>query len=313
MNKLNIAFFTESGTKRGMGHLVRCYTIATEFKSRGCNVEFFLDSDMKYTEKFNDISYFKWDNFKLKNKYDIIFIDSYEANIDIYNTVSKFCKVPVYIDDFKRLDYPKGTIINFAPNANEVLYKQKEEKYNYLLGLIYIPIRNEFIDIKIDKKEQLFIMLGGNDIANLSLELATILKDLPIKKVIVSNNEKTIENLKKYNNIEVLYKPSDSKLIKAMASSSIAISTASMSVYELAYLKIPTIIIAVAKNQEDGVLQFIKYDIASESISIKKDSWKDELMNKVKYLLTNKNHPTNNTIDGIGTKRIVNNIFELIK
>ena len=313
MNNLHIAFFTEAGSSRGMGHLVRCQTISERFKTLDIETTFFLDSDVNFDYKFNNINYFKWEEFELKNDYDIIFIDSYEANISIYNKIFRACKLAVYIDDYKRLDYPKGVILNFAPDAKEEFFKDKDGKYKYLLGLKYIPIRDDFLRLQIDKKEQVFIMLGGSDTAKLSLELATILKDITIAKIIVSNNKEIIDSLKQYKNVEVLYKPLDTELIKAMASSIMAISTASMSVYELAYLKIPTIVIAVAKNQEVGMPQLVKFNLAYDFVLIQKNSWKDDMKNKVDSLLSLQTYKVNNQIDGNGASNIVNEVLEMIK
>ena len=148
-----------------MGHLVRCYTISKKLDSLGIKISFFLDSDIDFGDKFSDIIYSKWTDFKLTNNYDVIFIDSYEASLNIYKEISNSCKVAVYVDDYSRLKYPKGVILNFAPDAKEKFFKQKEKKYKYLLGLKYIPIRDEFLTVKRDKKEQIFIMLGGMDIA----------------------------------------------------------------------------------------------------------------------------------------------------
>lgn len=314
LKTLNIAFFTEAGSTRGMGHLVRCHTISKKFKILGFKVSFFLDSDIDFDHKFNDINYFKWKDFSLiENSYDIIFIDSYEADISIYNKVFKACRLAVYVDDYKRLDYPKGVILNFASDAKEIFFNQKDEKYEYLLGLKYIPIRDDFLKLKINKKEQLFIMLGGSDVANLSLELATILKDITIPKIIVSNTKEIADSLKKYNNVKVLYKPLDIELIEAMASSTMAITTASMSVYELAYLKIPTIVIAVAKNQEVGMPQLIRSNLASDFVLIQENNWKNDMKNKVDTLLGMDNSKINNQIDGNGTGNIVDGVLELIK
>ncbi len=312
MKNIHIAFFTEAGTSRGMGHFIRSYTISEKFKSLGVKVSFFLDSDICFDDKFKDITYFKWKDFKLNSSYDIIFIDSYEADIDIYNTISNSCKVAVYIDDFKRFDYPKGVILNFAPDAKDIFYKLRDKKHTYLLGLKYIPIRDEFLNLKIEKKEQIFMMLGGNDVANLSLKLVDTLKNIMTQKIIVSNSKSVANSLKEYKNTRVLYKPSDTELVQAMASSSMAVSTASMSVYELAYLKIPTIIIAVAKNQEIGVSQFIKHDLACDFVSIKNNAWQDDINNKVKYLLNKKSYNSNSIIDGNGTKNIAYEILRLV-
>ena len=312
MHNIQVAFFTESGASRGMGHLIRSYTICEKFKSLNIKTTFFLDSDINYDDKFTDINYFQWDSFQLMQEYDIIFIDSYEADIKIYESIVKKCKVAVYIDDFSRLKYPKGVILNFAPDAREVFFKEEMEKYTYLLGLKYIPIRNDFLKIKKIKKEQIFIMLGGNDVANLSEELVKILNNIQIKKIVVSNNKLVSEKLRKYNNVEVLYQPSDSLLIQTMANSKMAISTASMTVYELAYLKIPTIIIAVAKNQEIGVAQFLKYNLVYDFVSIKNTNWHNNLINKIRYVLS-QNKNIANQIDGNGIKNIANKVMELVK
>lgn len=309
MNNLQVSFYTEAGSKRGMGHLIRCYTIYQKFKDMGIKSAFFLDSDVDYRYKFNDIEYFKWEEFTFDNKVNILFIDSYKADIELYNKISKCVKVPVYIDDYGRLDYPRGLIINFAPEARK-FFKSRKDNYHYLLGLDFIPLRKEFLDTNIKKENQLFIMLGGSDIANLSLEMIDILKNVDIKKIIVSNNELIKKKLSNYKNVEVLYKPNDIELIKKMLISKFAISTASMTIYELAYCQIPTIILAVDKNQELGAKQLIKYNLAVSFIDIKSITWKNNMLIKVNELIKS-NLPSNNIVDGRGTQRIVDKIIKL--
>jgi len=311
MRDIHAAFFTEAGRSRGMGHLIRSFAISRELQSLGVKISFFLDSDISFDEKFKGITYFSWDQFNLLDDYDIVFIDSYEADIGIYLQVSHSCKVAVYLDDFKRLDYPKGVILNFAPDADVLFYKDKKEGFHYLLGLEYLPIRSEFASVKRTKRDQLFIMLGGSDTANLSLDMADALKDIKVKKVIVSNNVDTVNLLSKYLDVEVLYKPSDEQLIKTMASSSLAISTASMSAYELAYLKIPTIITAVAENQETGALQFVKHNLSNGFVSIKGDSWKADVQSKIRSMLGRKSFHIDNAIDGNGVSNIATEVLKL--
>jgi spore coat polysaccharide biosynthesis predicted glycosyltransferase SpsG len=296
MQKLNIAFFTEAGSSRGMGHLVRSYTIASYFK-KYCDVEFFLDSDLHY-EQFKNIHYFKWDNLNISTHYDIIFIDSYIATLTIYEYLKTHSKQLVCIDDYGRLSYPKSIIINFAPQANKY-FKYLDD--NYLLGLKYLPIRKELQNIKPKKENSIFIMLGGNDIKNLSFEILKTLNSINIKKYIVINNKTKLLQAKKYKNCEILYKPTPKKLYQTMANSTIAITTASMSVYELAYLKIPTFIIAVETNQINGINQLIKYKLSYKSIDINKQNWQKQLYNMLNKKITFK---ILDRIDKNGTKRI---------
>jgi len=308
-----IAFFTEAGASRGMGHLVRSFAICETFQSLGLETQFFLDSDVRFDDRFNDIYYFKWESFEIeKDNYDIVVIDSYEASLEKYVKISNACKVAVYLDDFKRLDYPKGVIVNFAPESEENFYQFKQAKHHHLLGLQYLPIRSDFLNIKASKSQQIFIMLGGSDVANLSVEIVDSLKAFSLKKVIVSNDETISQVLEKHQDVTVLYKPSDTQLAQSMSSSVIAISTASMGAYELGYFKVPTILIAVAKNQEDGVSQFIEHHISSDFVSISDDSWKEEIAIKVKDMLNGRQHGLDNVIDGNGTRNIAKKILELL-
>lgn len=310
---MKIAFFTEAGSERGMGHLIRCQTIANEFEQNNIEINFFLDSDINYDYKFKNLTYFKWEELNINIHYDVIFIDSYEATEDIYNTLQKKTNLGIYIDDFERIDYPKGIIINFAPDSKELFFKNRNKDNEYLLGIDYIPIRKEFLKHKNLKKEKkVFIMLGGNDTANLSLNIIEALKDIDIKKVIVSNNEITSNKLSKYDNVKVLFQPNDDELIKEMATSDYAISTASMSLYELSFLQIPTIIIAVSQNQITGVSQMLKNKLAISYVDTMRLNWEKNISFQLKNLMEHK-QIVDNQIDGLGVKRIYEYIIKRLE
>lgn len=310
---MKIAFFTEAGSERGMGHLIRCQTIANQFEQNNIEINFFLDSDINYDYKFKNLTYFKWEELNINIHYDVIFIDSYEATEAIYNNLQKKTNLVIYIDDFERIDYPKGIIINFAPDSKELFFKNRNKNSEYLLGLDYIPIRKEFLKYKNLKKEKkLFIMLGGSDTANLSLNIIEALKDIDIKKVIVSNNEITSNKLSKYDNVKVLFQSNDDELIKEMATSSYAISTASMSLYELSFLQIPTIIIAVSQNQITGVSQMLKNKLAISYVDTMRLNWEKNISFQLKNLMEYK-QIVDNQIDGLGVKRIYEYIIKRLE
>lgn len=311
MKNLDIAFYTEAGTERGMGHLTRCYTLYKELKKTN-NVRFFLDSDINFDYKFDNLEYFFWDEVLIKKNFDVIIIDSYEANIEVYEEASKYSKLAIYIDDFSRINYPKSLIINFLPESRKQLRNQKNKnEHEYLLGLDYVPIREEFLLCNIKKEKQIFIMLGGVDTTNLSYEVLNALENIDIKKVIVVNNKKMINKIKFLKNIKILYKPTDIELIENMAKSFISISTASMTLYELCFLRVSSIIIAVSHNQIIGAEQFIKNKIAKNYIDIGDKRWKENLK-KIVNILKKKNIENRVVIDGKGVERIRKKIEELV-
>jgi len=97
---------------------------------------------------------------------DIAVLDSYLAKIDIYRKISEMVKIPIYLDDFKRLDYTRSMVVNGAIYAEELKYPEREG-VAYLLGADYTPLREEFWNVP--KKEirtdlkSLLVTFGGDD------------------------------------------------------------------------------------------------------------------------------------------------------
>ncbi len=308
MQDLQIAFFTEAGTTKGMGHLVRTYTFATYLKKLEYSVEFYLESDIDYSEKFETID-FKWNDFDMKLFYDVIVIDSYVASLDFYKIAFEHSKVLICIDDYRRLEYPMNSIIiNFAPNAENIYYSDKKDLPNYLLGTRYLFFRDTIIEAKKMENKHIFIMFGGNDISSLSQKTLALLEDIPFPKVLVTTNKTLFSKIQaQYRDTEILYKPNDSVLAAYMANSIVAITTASMTVYELAYLKIPILVTAISLDQEKGQKILIEHDIVLQSISI--DSTLYSIVKKIVF-----NPPrVNNMIDSDGCKRVYTFIKERLK
>lgn len=312
MIPLKVAFYTEAGTNRGMGHLLRSHTIYEELKKSIKEVDFYLDSDINFDYKFDDINYFKWNTLEIKdNYYDLIFIDSYFADIKIYEDIANSSKLAIYIDDYGRLDYPKGVILNVAPDAEELFFTKKKKDNIYLLGLEYVPIREIFLKQEIKKKDQVFISFGGNTKDEIYLDVLEAIKEINTKKVVISNSHTLVDKFKDNTDIEILYKPKDEDLIHEMANSKVAILTASMTVYELAYFKISNIIIPLAKNQEFGVPQFLKHGLSSCNISLSNSKWRTQLRKNLIDLLSHETK-VNNIIDGNGSKNIINKVMKVL-
>lgn len=311
MDGLSAAFFTEAGSKRGMGHLVRSYTLFEKFKQNGVTADFFLDSDLNYDCQFDDIKYFNFLDFKVTKRYDVIYVDSYEARKKVYEELSSVSKVSIYMDDYERLSYPPGIIVNIAPDAKSLYFKERDKRSNYLLGLKYLPIREGILKEKKRKKSQIFIMLGGADIKGLSLRVLESLECVDEKKVIVINDRKLLDEINYIKGVNVLYRPPNDVLMKNMAKSRLAITTASMGVYELHYLRVKTVIIAINDNQVSGAKQLIKHKIANGFVNIKNRNWEKEIAGKISVLSRSKGEKPL-LIDGRGSERIFNYVQQLI-
>jgi len=109
---MKVFILTEGGKDIGFGHITRCLSLYQAFEERGIRPKFIINGDNNSEYLLNGANYqlLNWIEkpgkiFELIKNADIAIIDSYLADISFYNTLSDLLKLPVYIDDNKRLDY----------------------------------------------------------------------------------------------------------------------------------------------------------------------------------------------------------------
>ena len=146
---MKVFIVVEGFQNTGYGHLTRCLAIYEAFEELDIQPTLIANCDedgKKYLGNIN-LVFYNW--FENSNKFlkqikgsDITVIDSYIASKDIYVQVSESVKKAVYIDDYLRIEYPKGIIVNGAIDAENLPYNRKPDQ-KYLLGIDYIPLRKK--------------------------------------------------------------------------------------------------------------------------------------------------------------------------
>ena len=181
-----VLILTEGGRNIGFGHITRCTALYQAFEEKGIIPEFIVNGDDSIIDLLVGKNYeiFDWIDEKerlleLIQNVDIAIIDSYLADIDIYETISECVKFPVCLDDNKRLDYPKGIVVNGAIYTEELNYPVKKG-VTYLLGPKYMPLRKEFWNVP-EKEikeniESVLITFGGDDMRNMTPGVLRLLK-----------------------------------------------------------------------------------------------------------------------------------------
>lgn len=243
---MKISFLTEGGSRIGLGHLSRCIALWQAFKEDNTKLLFIVNGDRKARDflRTNGIDYLSLDWIRQKKRAlkliagsEIVVVDSYLAPIAFYKDISKLTRIPVYLDDNKRLDYPRGIVINGSVSSKEISYPRKKDVI-YLLGPKYSLLRKEFWnapDKRIKRRiENVLVTSGGSSRFNLAERIVNFLK----KK-------------SKINFISV----SSSRLLHAkemfslMKKADLCISGGGQTIYELARVGVPTIGICFAANQ----------------------------------------------------------------
>ena len=307
-----ICFRVDANNTIGMGHLMRCLTVAKAFLKSGKEV-LFVCADRKAGE-FLDEKNMK--NIVLNTDYrlissetdilseiieqygvDLLIVDSYYADNSFYSSVKRLAKLCIIEDELTECSEP-DVIINYNIYAKSLGCEEQYKNALLLLGGEYAPLREEFAtsDIVInDVARRVLITTGGADMYNLSSKLVTeLVKDealSDIRYVVVSgkfneyiDNLRTIE--KQYPNVEVHENVTD--MAKLMSKVDVAITSGGSTLSEVMCMGIPTIAFSFVDNQKLQVKT--AYDEGYVFYATDYDSDVSMLVNiknKLKYLIGN--------------------------
>lgn len=331
---MKVFIITEGTKNTGFGHISRCLSLYQAFKEREILPEFIINGDNNIEYLLKDVNYqiFNWldDKSKLFEKVrdvDIVIIDSYLADISVYNTLSDLSKLSVYLDDNKRLDYPKGIVVNGSIYAEELNYPHTNG-VTYLLGPRYTPLRKEFWEVpekKIKEKiESIMITFGGGDAKNMTPKILAFLNnEYPnlIKNVIIGRAFENIDDIKKCadKNTNLIYYPDTEKMKEIMFESDIAISACGQTLNELASVGVPTIGICVADNQLGNIKEWKRSGFLEYAGRYSKGNIFEKIKNVIEHLKDakerkNKFKVARKFVDGKGSLRVIRLLlFNLFK
>lgn len=292
---VNIKIFSESDEKIGFGHISRCAALYDEAERRGFLVEFFIQkSDYEFTGNSilenRNYSIVNWQSVEyLQNsldKNDYCIIDSYLATEEVCEKIAQCSARTLYIDDYGRLDYPKGIIVNPALSSDGIQYSHKPGR-EYLLGHDYIILRSPFIGKKktcFDKKvKKVLITLGGADNLNLTgtivCQLAQRFPDV-VFDVVLGNKSDDLKELNRYGNIQIFNSLNDKEMCELMLKSDYAITAAGQTIHELISLGIPFLAIQTAENQCNNVYALREYFKPTVVIDGRVDNFEEVVIEK---------------------------------
>lgn len=329
-------FIRADGNKNiGMGHIMRCLSIAREIN---CRVLFLLAEEQMQekiqqegfetlvlgTDYQNMISEMpilqKAVDTKQKN---IFLVDSYYVTEEYLLELGKIGEV-YYIDDVNMFDYPVDGVINYNIYGERIPYATvvKGRKRKLLLGCSYVPIRKEFFSTprcKDKLKKNIMITTGGSDRYN----LCTVI----LKKILQSNMRTDIEihvvcgkfnahidelkAIEKENSMVYIHinVPDMWNLMKKM---DLAITAGGSTMYELCAMGIPIICFSFVDNQEKIVECFKERKLVPFAGNYMNQKLKmvDELYDSLEMMLQNEekldyySEKLHELVDGRGAERI---------
>ncbi|HEC43944.1 MAG TPA: hypothetical protein ENI20_14070 [Bacteroides sp.] len=266
---MNCLIFTEAGEDAGFGHLTRCISILQAFSHYGIETSIIVaGTDQNILDAFGpeSILFHEWHEDKnfldsyLQNT-DLAIIDSYMCEEEIYQHIAARSGITLCIDDHNRLGYPPGYVLNGSIGAPLLSYTESGE-ITYLLGTAYQPMRKEFwavtpVTIR-PKVKNILLFFGGGDQRNLNASVPGILRqNFPgIRLHILSKVPPTDPDdmIRIHPNLDAV------QLIALLREMDLAIIAGGQTLYELARLGLPAVVIKTAENQNTNILGWQKTD-----------------------------------------------------
>jgi spore coat polysaccharide biosynthesis predicted glycosyltransferase SpsG/CMP-N-acetylneuraminic acid synthetase len=279
LRRKKIIFRTVGKQQLGMGHIYRCLTFA--YKLTGHQFLFVIDEDSEMGIRKVQESFFPVKIVKNDNEFEQLLID-YEPDIlvnDILDTTEEYMKmVTKYVQRVVNFE-DIGAGAKYADAVINALYERGEKLHNEYYGSKYFCIRDEFLE-EVPKEfseavENIMIIFGGADPSDLTARLYEICKTLHTKYPSVQFHFITgfaYENKNKIATDEEnnIYIHNDVKRVSAyMSKMDLAITSQGRTVYELASMGVPAIVLAQNKREAEHVFAgiqngFINLGIGSE-------------------------------------------------
>ncbi len=329
---MRVYILTEGGKNIGFGHIARCSALYDAFLEDNIEPLFIINGDDSVSKILGDRDYVIFDWLREKRKLlDIIqyanigIVDSYLAPSFFYERFEKLVKLPLYIDDNKRVGYPRGIVLNGNIYGHNLEYPKRDDIL-YLLGPKYALLRKEFWDVP-EKKirtspRQIMITFGGDDSRNLTPKVLQVLSQkFPdfLKVVIIGNAFGNIDEIKesKDENTIFVLSPDANKMKEVMLDSDIAISAGGQTLYEFARVGLSPIVIGIADNQKNNIAGWKKEGFIQYIGWWNEDSLLDRLILALEELISydvrkRKSEIGRNLIDGKGALRVKDTLLSMV-
>lgn len=305
----NICFRADANPEIGMGHLMRCLSIADASRRAGHSITFVLASDAAsgiirdrgydtlilgsdYKDTESEIRLWKPAE---RSAIDCLFVDSYFVTEKYLKSLKNMIgsgKI-IYMDDLASFAYPADILINYNAYGPELDYRglyqsSRIPEPKLILGVEYAPLREMFRGVPERKQpehaENILISTGGSDELHLSLKL---IRHLSEKQDVETGNRKyhfligtmnedkaEIKELTENTGYITLHE-NVSDMRKLIEGMDMAVSAAGSTTYEICACGVPLVTYILADNQIRGAEALEGLGIAVNTGDIRKPGTAD--------------------------------------
>jgi spore coat polysaccharide biosynthesis predicted glycosyltransferase SpsG len=320
---------TDEGKKKGMGHIARCLNLANEFSNHSKTETIFIMSNypkgvnnvrdagfivktlpinISITEELEII-----DSYLQKSNPDAIICDMLDTEEQYISCLRRTGAVVINVDD-------NGPGRRLADVLVYVLVKEPKDIKSAgstqlsFIGPSYIALKEDFEIVAKKRKEirekceTILVTFGGIEKMDQDFRTTIVIGPAFTR---INEFEKVLKSAKK----EYLIKSNVSNMVDLMYNADIAITSGGVTVYELAAVGTPGIVLCQNEHEDTNV--FERYGTVIK-LGLGEVVSENEIVNALQQLIKNVNlrqtmsKKGKKLVDGKGTKRIVDRILTLI-
>ena len=271
--KIMVGIRADGNGKLGMGHLMRCMSIAYALQEQGMECIFYTAEQeagsflqergfrcrvlyTDYQDMESELPFLK--QMLKEDGCRLILIDSYQMTQKYIDELMKQCRV-YYLDDTGDCRLTADGIINYNIYGQDLGYEAWcPFETRLLLGAEYAPVKKPFTETAYqvrDSVSRIMITMGGSDALNIAGQLTERLLGIMAEDVeidlICGRFNPHLDTLKEMarqeQRIHVLVDVKD--MWNKMAAADMVVSAAGSTMYELSAMGVPTVCCYYVENQ----------------------------------------------------------------
>lgn len=326
---------TDGSREIGVGHIYRCLALAEALRARGLEIIFgvtvtplplmaLIQQHGHVVHTLNEAAHIEQlIALARQHRTHAICVDTYAATENFYNELAARGMCVFCIHDFADFPIAAELVINHNIYAPELLYEVSPHT-RLLLGPRYALLRPEFRAARLHaasraRPTNLLVLLGGSDPHNLTLKITRgLLENLPqeifIHAVVGPATSGLLELqqlAQTHARLRVYNQPPN--LPELMSGASLAISGAGVTVYELACLGVPALLLIIAENQRRNAESFARHGLAQtlgwhEHIAPENVATAAQRLLNDAQKLSEMKTAGRNLVDGLGAQRVAEEI-----
>ena len=281
LRRKKIMFRTVGRMKLGMGHIYRCLTLA--FKLTGHDIVFVTDKDSDIgIDKINESNFplivvgseDEFESVLEREKPDILVNDILDTSVPYMTMVNRYAKRVVNFEDV-------GPGAKYADAVINALYEKGEKLHNEYYGSKYFCIRDEFLEEEpsefSEEVENVIVIFGGADPSDLTGRLYKVVKEIHREHKNIrfhfllgfAYNHKDKIVTDEENNIFV---HNDVRRVSSyMNKADLAITSQGRTVFELASMGVPSVVLAQNEREAEHVFAGIQNGFINLGIGKEQD------------------------------------------